>query len=192
MRHARHHSQRPAQLFQSSLTKWQLVTARAWTGYRLDALTDFRIRPLGLNDAQAVAQLITADPLEYRRHFEPFPSGRADVDAALEQAQKDSYWGFFLDDELVALVMLRGLDAGFAAPAFGAYVAARYASRGLATAGLAWAEAWCRLNDVGEIMLTVHPDHFSAQRLYEANGFVDSGEQSTTGHCVYRKHLDRD
>ena len=151
--------------------------------------TDLRIRPLGPNDAEALAILVTDDSADYRRFFEPFPRGRADIDAALEQANKDSYWGFFVEGELAALLMLRGLDAGFAAPAFGVYVAERYARRGLATAALAVAEAWCRLNDLDELMLTVHPAHKQARRLYEAQGFSSAGEQSAIGHLVYRKPL---
>lgn len=132
---------------------------------------------------------MTDDPADYRRFFEPFPGGKKDIDAALERAVKDSYWGFYVDDQLSALVMLRGLDAGFAAPAFGIYVAERYAHRGIATAALALAEAWCRLNDLDELMLTVHPEHSQALRLYEAEGYSAAGEQSAIGHLVYRKRL---
>jgi RimJ/RimL family protein N-acetyltransferase len=152
-------------------------------------LTDFLIRPLGSNDAEALAHLVTNDPFAYRRFFEPFAGGRADVEAALECADKDAYWGFFVQGELGALAMLRGLDAGFAAPAFGVYVAERYAGRGLATAALAFAEAWCRLHDLDELMLTVHPQHARAQELYEGTGFVASGEKSAAGHLIYRKRL---
>jgi GNAT superfamily N-acetyltransferase len=85
--------------------------------------------------------------------------------------------------------MLRGLDAGFASPAFGVYVAERHAGRRLGTVALAFAEAWCSLNGCPEIMLTVHPDHARARQLYEDRGFVASGESSAVGNLVYRKPL---
>lgn len=155
-------------------------------------MTDLLIRPLGPSDGETVARLVTDDPADYRRFFEPFSGGRTDIDAALGGAVKDSYWGFFIDGELAALLMLRGLDAGFAAPAFGVYVAERYRRRGLGTAALALAEAWCKVNDVNELMLTVHPEHGEARRLYEAEGFSAAGEESAIGHLVYRKRLRRD
>jgi RimJ/RimL family protein N-acetyltransferase len=144
------------------------------------------------SDAGALARLVTDDPADYRRFFKAFPGGRTDIEAALAQADKDSYWGFFVDSELGALVMLRGLDAGFAAPAFGVYVAERYTRRGLTTAALAVAEAWCRLNNLDEFMLTVHPEHAQARRLYESEGFSAADEQSAIGYLVYRKRLRRD
>lgn len=134
---------------------------------------------------------MTDDPVDYRRFFEPFPGGRADIDTSLLRAEKDGYWGFFVDGQLAALVMLRGLDAGFAAPAFGVYVAERFAGRGIGTAALALAEAWCRLSGLDEFMLTVHPEHDQARCLYEAEGFVAGGEQSARGHLVYRKRFHR-
>lgn len=152
-------------------------------------MTELQIRPLARRDADAVARLLTSDSPEYRRHFEAFPGGRVDVDAALEQAGEDAYWGVFVDSDLAALVMARGQDAGFAAPAFGVYVAERYAERGIGTAALAFAEAWCRLEGREEIMLTVHPEHARARRLYEGKGFTASGERSAIGHLVYRKRL---
>jgi RimJ/RimL family protein N-acetyltransferase len=153
------------------------------------ALADLQIRRLRLSDANALGRLVTDDPAPYRCYFEPFPGGLADVEAALERAHKDGYWGVFVGDDLAALVMLRGLDAGFAAPAFGVYVAERHAGQGLATAALAFAEAWCRLNNYAEVMLTVHAEHERARRLYEAQAFVASGERSAIGHLVYRKRL---
>jgi RimJ/RimL family protein N-acetyltransferase len=153
-------------------------------------LTDLQIRPLRRSDAEALSRLVSNDPPHYNRYFVPFPGGRADVDGALEHADKDSYWGIFVDDELAAFVMLRGLDAGFSVPAFGVYVAEQYANRGLATTALALAETWCRLNNCSAVMLTVHPEQMRARLLYEAKGFIATGERSAIGHLVYRKRLE--
>lgn len=154
-------------------------------------MTDLAIRPLVPTDADAVLLLLTGDSPRYRQHFEAFPDGQSEIDTALAQSDKDAFLGIFLEGELGALVMLRGLDAGFAAPAFGVYVAERHAGRGLGTLALACAEAWCKLDGRAEIMLTVHPENAAARRLYEEQGFVASGERSEIGHLVYRKRLRR-
>ena len=152
-------------------------------------MTDLEIRPLVPGDADAVDLLLTSDSPRYRQHFEAFPGGRAEIETALAQADNDAFSGLFVDGELGALVMLRGLDAGFIAPAFGVYVAERHAGRGLGTLALAFAETWCKLDGRAEMMLTVHPEHAAARRLYEDQGFTASGEHSEIGHVVYRKRL---
>lgn len=154
-------------------------------------MTDLAIRPLVPTDADAVLLLLTGDSPRYRQHFEAFPGGRSEIDTTLAQSDNDAFLGIFLEGELGALIMLRGLDAGFAAPAFGVYVAERHAGRGLGTLALACAEAWCKLDGRAEIMLTVHPENAAARRLYEEQGFVASGERSEIGHLVYRKRLRR-
>jgi GNAT superfamily N-acetyltransferase len=153
-------------------------------------LSSLEIRPLTESDAAAVSGLLTADPPEYRRHFEPFPGDPASVAGVLAAAADDRFWGIFAErDELAALVMLRGLDAGYSTPAFGVYVAERRSRSGLAKLALAFAEAWCRLNRIDEIMLTVHPENDAARGLYEREGFSTTGAQSDIGHLVYRKGL---
>ena len=152
-------------------------------------MSEFEIRALGEPDAAAVTELLSADPPAYREHFEGLPADTAAVGATIGAAQQDRFWGIHFRDGLVGLVMLRGLDAGFAAPAFGVYVGERWARHGLATLALAFAQAWCRLNGVDELMLTVHADNDVARRLYESEGFRFSGELSPIGHRIYRKRI---
>jgi RimJ/RimL family protein N-acetyltransferase len=153
-------------------------------------LSDLQIRVLVESDASAVGELLIADPPEYRQHFEPFSGNVSELASRFRDAGDDRYWGVFADGgELLALVMLRGLDAGFVAPAFGIYVAERHAGSGIGTLALAFAETWCRLNELTEIMLTVHPENAAARRMYERRGFDATGEQSALGHLIYRKRL---
>jgi RimJ/RimL family protein N-acetyltransferase len=135
--------------------------------------------------------LLAADPPDYRKHFIAFPVESDAIASMLEVAEQDRFWGIFVKDELAALVMLRGLDAGFEAPAFGVYVGKPWSDRGFAGLALAFAQSWCRLNDRAELMLTVHPENGRARRTYEREGFLFSGEYSPLGHRVYRKHLGR-
>jgi RimJ/RimL family protein N-acetyltransferase len=152
-------------------------------------LSKLEIRSLTEADAVAVSRLLTADPPEYREHFHPFPADEESVRSVLGAATRDAYWGVWSGESLLGLVMLRGLDAGFSAPAFGVYVARAASGSGIATLALVLAEAWCRLNGHAEVMLTVHPDNASARRLYEAKGYRFTGEQSASGHRIYRKPL---
>ena len=148
------------------------------------------IRSLTETDAGVVSELLTADPLEYREHFHPFSPDEESVRGVLGAADRDGYWGIWSGESgLVGLVMLRGLDAGFAAPAFGVYVARSESGSGIATLALSFAETWCRLNGCAEIMLTVHGDNSAARRLYEAAGYRFDGEHSDAGHRIYRKSL---
>ena len=153
-------------------------------------MSDLQIRALVDGDGAAVSKLLTADPPEYRKHFEPFSGDVGELAGRLRDADEDRYWGVFAKKgELIALVMLRGLDAGFDAPAFGLYVAEHHKRSGIGTLALAFAETWCRLNGRTEIMLTVHPENTVARRIYERHGFGATGERSELGHVIYRKRL---
>jgi len=152
-------------------------------------LSELEIRRLDESDAGSLNDLLAADPPDYRRHFQPFGADPADVTSAIAHSQRDRYWGLFDDGHLAGVVMLRGLDAGFAAPAFGVYVAHDSSGKGLGTLALAFAQAWSRLNGYPELMLTVHPDNAQARAMYERDGFAADGDRSELGHLIYRKRL---
>lgn len=153
-------------------------------------MRDLELRLLSEADATAVSRLLTGDPPGYGEHFHPFAPEPESVRRALAGAVEDRYWGIRTDaDELLGILMLRGLDAGYSAPSFGVYVAQAASGAGIGSFALAFAESWCRLNGRPELMLTVHPDNESALRLYEARGFRFAGEHSDIGHRIYRKPL---
>jgi RimJ/RimL family protein N-acetyltransferase len=152
-------------------------------------LPELEIRRIAAADAGDVAQLLSADPREYAAGFDPFPADAAVIAAELATADRDRYWAIMRDGELAAFVMLRGLDAGFSAPAFGVYVAMSWSGRGLGRLALAYAEAWSRANGLAELMLTVEDANHRARVLYESSGFRFEGEHSPRGHLIYRKQL---
>jgi RimJ/RimL family protein N-acetyltransferase len=154
-------------------------------------LSDLLIRRLEPRDAEALSGLLVRDPPSYRQYFVGLPDDPGGLAVMLERARDDLYWGLHWNGQLVGVVMLRGLDDGFAVPAFGVYIAQAHAGKGLSRLALEHATAFCRLSGREEIMLTVHPDHYRARALYERAGFRSTGELSRIGHGVYRKALIR-
>jgi len=157
-----------------------------WNG---GCLNDLRIHILKPADAPDLNHLLTADEPEYRRYFSPFEPSAESIAAILARAQRDRYWGIRSDAVLVGMFMLRGFDDGYRVPAFGVYISQTCSHKGLGNLALQYALAWCRLNSLDEIMLSVHPDNASARRIYEREGFEFNAEYSSKGHWIYRKKL---
>ncbi|MGA3171998.1 MAG: N-acetylneuraminate synthase [Chthoniobacteraceae bacterium] len=142
--------------------------------------TQWRLVPLTPADAGALSAILTAANPEYVAHFHPFDFDEATIRAQLERARRDRFWGFrAAAGELAGFYMLRGFDEGYERPAFGVFIAERFAGVGLACAALLLATKWCKQNEVKEIMLTVHPENITARRIYEKAGFLvsETGEQ---------------
>jgi len=152
-------------------------------------LSDLVIRPLTPGDAEELSRLLTRDDEAYRRHFVPFETTMEALARVLGGALRDRFWGIAVDGSLAGLIMLRGLDAGFEAPAFGVYVAQSRSRRGLGRLALAYVEAWCRLEGCAELMLSVHADNVHARRMYEHDGFCATGETTERGQAIMRKRL---
>jgi GNAT superfamily N-acetyltransferase len=152
-------------------------------------LNDLAITDLQAQDVVEIRRLIDADDVDYRRYFVAFDVDAAVLGETIARAQRDRYWGIRTNGRLISVFMLRGLDEGYAAPAFGVYVAQSHASKGIARLALQFAIAWCRLNGCDEVMLSVHPDHAAAVHIYEQSGFQFTGNSSSRGHNIYRKKL---
>lgn len=148
---------------------------------------DFRIRPLGVEDAAAVSRLLRAQPPEYVRFFYAFGFEEEEVARVLASRARDVYSGMFWRGELAAFFMLRGWDAGYEVPSFGVVVDVRH--RGLAFMRIALdvAKLVSRLAGAPRLMAKIHPDNVSprgARRL----GLVQTGVESETGNVIY--HID--
>ena len=139
--------------------------------------------------AGEAVDLMLEDPIDHRRHFTGLPEDERSFSEMLSAAQRDSYWMVRVRGDNAGLFMLRGMDAGYSTPAFGVYIRRRYARKGLARLVLAYSIAWCRLNGVEELMLTVADDNIAAVWIYEQAGMVFCGEHSAKGHRIYRKKL---
>ena len=151
-------------------------------------MNDLTITKLATTDAADVRGMLAADSADYRQYFLAFGDDDRIADA-LARARRDQYWGIRSNGALIGLMMLRGFDEGYAVPAFGVYVARSHGGKGIARLALRFAISWCRLNHCDEIMLSVHPSHAEALRIYEGCGFQFAGETSAIGHRIYRRKL---
>ena len=71
----------------------------------------------------------------------------------------------------------------------GVFIGHEYRGLGLATLTLAHAEAYCRLNRIGRLLLKVHPSNGRAKRLYEKSGFHFLRSDPDNGNLVLEKQL---
>jgi RimJ/RimL family protein N-acetyltransferase len=145
---------------------------------------DFTIRPLGVEDAEAVSGLLRAQPPEYARFFYAFGSGEEEIARILATRERDVYSGIFWRGELAAVFMLRGWDAGYDVPSFGVLVDVRHRGRAFMRISLDVAKLICRLSGATRLMAKIHPDNVSprgARRL----GFVQTGVEAESGNVVY-------
>ena len=149
--------------------------------------TELAIRPLRVEDAAAVSNMLRAQPPEYARFFYAFDFGEDQISDLLKRKIRDVYSGMFWRGELVGIFMLRGWDAGYEIPSFGVFVAEKYRGGAFMRISLDIAKLICRLSGAPRLMATIHPDNVSprgATRL----GFVQTGKRSDTGNIVY--HMD--
>jgi len=134
---------------------------------------------------QVVALLREIDP----SLFDGLPLETDQLRATIASARRDRYWGVWDGSALQAVFFLRGLDAGFAAPAFGVAVASFAQRRGLGHLTLVFAETWSRAVGVKEMMLSVGAGNEPAMALYKRHGFSRTEERSPKGNVIYRKAL---
>ena len=152
-------------------------------------LSELEIVVLRTTDASRLAALLADGDAVYQQHFSGLSADRDTLAPLLDGARKDRFWGMQDGARLMALAMVRGLDAGYRVPAFGVYVGQAYAHKGLGTLALDHAIAWCRLNGHPELMLSVHLDNTVARSMYERRGFAWDGDMSVKGHRIYRLSL---
>jgi RimJ/RimL family protein N-acetyltransferase len=148
---------------------------------------DLAIRALRVEDAALVSHMLLAQPPQYARFFYAFEFSEEKIAQLLAGKIKDVYSGIFWRDELVAIFMLRGWDAGYDVPSFGVFVVEKYRGGTFMRIALDVAKLTCRLSGARRLMATIHPDNVSprgASRL----GFVQTGMNNETGNIVY--HMD--
>lgn len=145
-----------------------------------------RVDLLGAADTSVVAALLREVD---RSLFHGLPLDPGALATEFASARRDHYWGIWDGEDLQAIFFLRGLDAGFAVPAFGVAVAPRAQRRGLGRLALVFAERWSQEAGLAEIMLTVTDSNQRAIALYESQGFIRTGERSSKGNLIYRKSL---
>lgn len=144
-----------------------------------------RLKP---EDAAGLADLLSVQDANYMKEFVPFAFEAGAIHSLLGNSNSDHYWGMEIDGRLVGLVMLR-FHERYSRPSFGLMVAEAYSGRGIGSAGLDFALAWCRDKGIEEIMLKVASDNTRARSLYESRGFVVEGTCEDTGHLIHSLRL---
>lgn len=105
------------------------------------------------------------------------------------ESRSDGFFALYWDRDLAGFFCLRGLDAGYARPSFGVYVASCFAGRGLGRFALDEALRRCASEGIERVMLKVAPTNAAARKIYEAAGFTDCGRCDDTGHDMMEKIL---
>lgn len=150
---------------------------------------ELSIRRLKPSDARAVARAAAACAPGYMRFYSTFSFAEASLRPAIARADKDRYWGIFAGKTFAGYFMLRGLDAGYAVPAYGVFIPDAFSGLGLSRLALQYAVCWCRMRGIKEVMLKCHPTNTKALGVYRAFGFTPQGPDARTGDVVFHKQL---
>jgi RimJ/RimL family protein N-acetyltransferase len=154
-----------------------------WADLTVDA------RPMTPEEAVDLERGMAAEDPTYLAHFSAFKvPGELQRQAAA--AKRDAFFPIYSGGSLSGFYCVRGLDAGFARPSFGVYVASGAQGRGLARAALRDAVAWCRDHAIPKMMLKVSPLNEKARRAYLDAGFVAQGTCPDSGHTLMEKIID--
>ena len=140
---------------------------------------------LSARDAEALSKLLESGGESYSKYFHPFSFDAGSLEKILSGLKKDKFWGIYIDNALIGLFMLRGLDAGFPIPSYGVYVAKEYSCKGLSSLTLHFITAWCKLNSIEKVMIKVHPENYTAKRIYEKSGAVPAGIDPKNANLIY-------
>lgn len=147
------------------------------------------IKRINFNQAKELSDLLLKSSKEYSQHFIPFEFDLDSVTAAMSKANKDMFFGVYVEDKLVGFYMLRGWDAGYDIPSYGVWIAENFASKGISKLTLSHAISICRINSIKRLMLKVHPENLVAKKIYENFGFVYHGIDERIGHLIYFKDV---
>jgi len=142
------------------------------------------------DDAAALETMMRSETSDYMVDFLAFAEGGALIRQQTESC-RDSFMSLCADGSLAGFFCLRGLDAGYARPSFGVYVAGRFARQGLGRFALNEALRLCVENEIPSVMLKVAPTNRRARLLYENAGFIPFGQCADTGHDMMEKVLEQ-
>jgi RimJ/RimL family protein N-acetyltransferase len=147
------------------------------------------IKRINANQAKELSDLLLKSSKEYSKHFIPFEFDLESVSTAIGKANKDMFYGVYVEKKLIGFYMLRGLDAGFEVPSYGVWIAEDFSSKGISKLTLNHAISICRINLIKRLMLKVHPDNVIAKKIYENFGFVYQGIDERIKHLIYFKDI---
>src|SRR5437870_12195330 len=149
--------------------------------------TGIVIRGVSAGDALALGDLFTtaAADAETVHFFHPHPFTRKFADELCRRAAlcRDRYYVACYEDRVIAYMMLRGWDDGYAVPSFGVCNHPALRDVGLGQALLAHAIEECRSAGAPQLRLTVFKSNERAVHVYRKFGFVfhDKNERELVG-----------
>lgn len=148
----------------------------------------FAIKPLAVADAPAVAGFLKAQSPDYSRFFYAFSFEETEIAEMLTACQKDVYSGVFWQENIVGIFMLRGWDAGYDVPSFGAFIDENQRGGALMRLTLETGKLISRLAGARRLMAKIHPDNISARGAARL-GWVQTGFEESTGNLIYHMEL---
>jgi perosamine synthetase len=132
------------------------------------------IRAVAGSDADRLARFFarnrgTATSLQ----FSPFELTGARAREIAAATGGDHFFVATIDDEVVAMSMLRGFDEGYAIPSLGIVVDGAQQGRGIGRRLVAWTVERARAEGCATVRLSVYGDNAAALSLYRSLGFVE-------------------
>lgn len=147
------------------------------------------IKRINTNQAKELSDLLLKSSKEYSKHFIPFQFDLESVSTAIGKANKDMFYGIYVEKKLIGFYMLRGFDEGFDIPSYGVWIAKDFSSKGISKLTLQHAISVCKVNSIKKLILKVHPDNIVAKNIYENFGFIYQGVDERIGHLIYHKMI---
>lgn len=147
------------------------------------------IMPLYENNIKGVLEIIRKESLEYLKHFTPYNWQDKSLIYAVNNKEKDQFYGIFINNTPVGFYMLRGLDAGFEIPSFAVWISEKHNGLGLASLALKHAYTICKLNGIKTMMLKVHPSNIIAKKMYERFGFKFNRKDEFSEDLIYHLNI---
>jgi len=145
------------------------------------------IRRISAVDSPALAVFFTALAADNETvrffHPHPFTKEYAIELCAKAVTRKDRYYIAYFKGTIIAYMMLRGWDEGYAIPSFGVCTHPALRDVGLGQALLAHAVTECRTASAAKLRLTVFKNNERAAHVYRKFGFVftDKNERELVG-----------
>jgi RimJ/RimL family protein N-acetyltransferase len=135
-------------------------------------LVNFRLELLGPPNEDLLTRLfVLNDVPEITRFFDPFP---LDADSAHRIAHyegSDKYWGIWLHDDLIGMMMVRGFHGENTQPTLGALIDRSVTSRGVGQAAFLAVVEELRLLGAPLVRANVHEDNVACLGAIRRTGW---------------------
>jgi RimJ/RimL family protein N-acetyltransferase len=149
----------------------------------------FTIRPLRVEDARELSEMLLAQSADYARFFNAFSFEHEAIASMLAKRRQDVFMGIYWRGRIAGFFMLRGWDEGYDVPSYGVVIDESYSGYGLTWLSLKMVKSICRLRRVPRLMLKVHPDNLAAKTLFEEAHFIHTGTEAESGNLIYHFNL---